>query len=1089
MSKLSELCEKCKDHPNLFFNYFKLVFLPIIAAFILNDLLYRFLIDKHFLAKHLVPALIIIIFVYYVFLRNFYKRPVWFVFFFISFIYSVYSFIPLPWIYSYYKIFQPPFYNFYYLILFILPLPIGFITYLSNNIKATKVPTESALDILLEYLDDRESLNQSNAINSEEDYVNFIDLGNYLNETQSTKVTSLNQLYSFSNYNESIKIEVLQHVTSIYNLINNKSESPLKEEISSQTRNSFITGITGGWGTGKSSYMQAIKSIIEGQTNSPALNFLACTDPIIIDFDLWQYDSKSDLLKSDLLIRNFLDQIEDKLISEIPTINKNLQRYIAQISSLHPWISYFNSFLINDNINQNLRDINNKIFENNRQIFIFIDNIDRLLDKEDIRNILGLIRNRLDFVNTYIFVAYDKLLINSSIENSLNANSNMDNQASIYLEKIFDKEIQVKFSSESLVIKVIERAIKLISYESTYFSLKNRLEVLENVKQLFENNSRMKEKKLITAFSLLSKYINSYRILEKICFDFLDISLKEKNIYFPVEILLHCFCKNLKDRIDDLELIDEFNTVLCPNYKEIKSTNLEIVNRMNFYYRDPAKIAILNTTSLKDIKIYNVTGEKKILYNFFKFFSDKYKTYTTENIVKDITKPEHVPASYNNWELEVGSNLLAKLDVILNYTYSNYNEPEKKQLYDMLLIGFLEYDLGNELLQSWNQNASTFNISQIYFHTLDQFIFNSNFGFNQYTTLLNTSDESLNNPPEDRSVMYNILQKQFNRLLSKTLLCIQQTLSGEYLDNLKSDIDELLNRRIITDEDFRTTTNIKDFKDELTKFKTRFTLDPDIKQWTLLNGVVMSDEPDIHSAPHQIGNRLNEFESTSFTSLNNAFRCKRPMHDVFDTQKVDRFIERIEELISNQNSDQFHETVCEIKSHLQALQKKASQLETSQPNEYVVNQGYNQVKYYLKAYAEYFGILYEKERFADQGNSSGWYIRNNYYNLKDLAVLFIANFRILLTAIYTYDKVSKNLGFKIHYIDLEFLKKPLKGVLDDNRYKFHSQEKHDGLESLLSDSDSNFDDLVNQKINQIFEYLPIQTNLQDDLKHENVMPL
>ncbi len=179
-------------------------------------------------------------------------------------------------------------------------------------------------------------------------------------------------------------------------------------------------GIVGGWGDGKTSFLNMLRVELAANKNT-----------IIINFNPW----KSTDLK--LIQKDFFKCLKEGLStysSEIyPAINKYLEIIFeydkTEISKL---ISYFvqehyqilNTF---DNVNKAFRKLNKKVI-------IIIDDIDRL-DSKEIFEVVKLIRNNGNFTNTIFIAAFDKIYVNNAIKKYTAFNNDY------FLEKIFQQEI------------------------------------------------------------------------------------------------------------------------------------------------------------------------------------------------------------------------------------------------------------------------------------------------------------------------------------------------------------------------------------------------------------------------------------------------------------------------------------------------------------------------------------------------------------------------------------------------------------------------------------------------------------------------
>lgn len=89
-------------------------------------------------------------------------------------------------------------------------------------------------------------------------------------------------------------------------------------------------------------------------------------------------------------------------------------------------------------------DLSDKFLRLSRPVVVFIDDIDRL-EREEVFEVLRLIRNTADLNNTIYLVAYDKEYVTTVLEEK-----NIKDAAS-YLEKIFPVEVHLPKVEDNLI--------------------------------------------------------------------------------------------------------------------------------------------------------------------------------------------------------------------------------------------------------------------------------------------------------------------------------------------------------------------------------------------------------------------------------------------------------------------------------------------------------------------------------------------------------------------------------------------------------------------------------------------------------------
>jgi len=197
----------------------------------------------------------------------------------------------------------------------------------------------------------------------------------------------------------------------------------LLKQISSlnfEEEKSFCVGIANSWGEGKTSFLNFLEQ-----------RLVADSETIIIKFNPW-FTSNSDNLTLD-----FFHTLDKELSKYIHT-GSVLRKYATNLTAIN---SVFNPFKylppnwITEKSNQSyFEDINSLIKRIDRRIFIFIDDLDRL-DNKEVFNLIRTIRNTANFTRTHFVIPFDK----AYVINALNENKIF--KPDEYLKKIFDVEV------------------------------------------------------------------------------------------------------------------------------------------------------------------------------------------------------------------------------------------------------------------------------------------------------------------------------------------------------------------------------------------------------------------------------------------------------------------------------------------------------------------------------------------------------------------------------------------------------------------------------------------------------------------------
>lgn len=216
-------------------------------------------------------------------------------------------------------------------------------------------------------------------------------------------------------------------------------------------KKSFTIGLVGPWGNGKSSVLQMVKKELnktEKKSNS---------EMIIIDFLPYLNHKENDIINEFFAsLSNELKPYNGKLSNLITEYsgkltdlyeNKNLLGFIENQTTDFDKQAASELYKL---INEMLRDINKKII-------VFVDDLDRL-SKDEILQVLKLIRNTADFRNTFFVVAMDKEYVLKSLKKSKKIfhSSFIDKffQIEIYLPEIEKNKLRLLFIEEILKSKL-----------------------------------------------------------------------------------------------------------------------------------------------------------------------------------------------------------------------------------------------------------------------------------------------------------------------------------------------------------------------------------------------------------------------------------------------------------------------------------------------------------------------------------------------------------------------------------------------------------------------------------------------------------
>ena len=190
----------------------------------------------------------------------------------------------------------------------------------------------------------------------------------------------------------------------------------------------FAIAINGKWGLGKTSFIDLLKRKIPKND----------TEIIEIDFNPWNSNTTNGL------IQDFFETVQEKIKLYHSSISGLLVAYSNKLvalnsntvsKSIQASVSFITGF---ESLSSLFNQINNVLRKINKKIIVYIDDLDRL-DKNEILEIIKLIRTTANFHNTFFIVAYDRDYIIRALKN------HNDHNTEHFLEKIFQLEVTLPY--------------------------------------------------------------------------------------------------------------------------------------------------------------------------------------------------------------------------------------------------------------------------------------------------------------------------------------------------------------------------------------------------------------------------------------------------------------------------------------------------------------------------------------------------------------------------------------------------------------------------------------------------------------------
>lgn len=225
------------------------------------------------------------------------------------------------------------------------------------------------------------------------------------------------------------------------------------------SKKSFAVGITGGWGSGKSTFLKTLKDGENGFKDKAE----------IVEFNPWMCQSP------DQVIADFFNALREQLSSRHSRLSRPIKEYahvLNAVASSTPFESFtmIGSLWPNDKSLQKKKDhLSRQLQKMEKPVVVFIDDLDRLESRE-IFEVLRLVRNTGDLCNIIYIVAYDKEYLVSALNNK----SELFN-CSDYLEKIFPVELHLPKIDSSYLSSVFLQCFNMqrakCSKDSNFFDI------------------------------------------------------------------------------------------------------------------------------------------------------------------------------------------------------------------------------------------------------------------------------------------------------------------------------------------------------------------------------------------------------------------------------------------------------------------------------------------------------------------------------------------------------------------------------------------------------------------------------------------
>lgn len=212
---------------------------------------------------------------------------------------------------------------------------------------------------------------------------------------------------------------------------------------------SFAIGVTGEWGSGKTTFLELLASVLVCRAELVRFNPWMCRTPEQVTDD-------------------FFASLQQQLSGRHSTLAKPIRDYARYISNAN--LSWGNGFLSRltlafpqDSLQEKKRRLSERFAKLEKPVVVLIDDLDRL-ERDEVFEVLRLIRNTADLRNVIYVVAYDKEYVTSVL-----SEKNIKD-ASAYMEKIFPVEIHQPKVEDFLIWQVLYNELLRINISEGNFA-------------------------------------------------------------------------------------------------------------------------------------------------------------------------------------------------------------------------------------------------------------------------------------------------------------------------------------------------------------------------------------------------------------------------------------------------------------------------------------------------------------------------------------------------------------------------------------------------------------------------------------------
>lgn len=204
-------------------------------------------------------------------------------------------------------------------------------------------------------------------------------------------------------------------------------------------KHSFSLGVTGEWGQGKTTFLEELKKKIGDDADIVDFNPWMCSSPEQVTSDFFtslrhQLSNKYSMLSSP--IKDYAKYVNNVALAPNPNFSLEAMLPVKQ-----------------ESLFEKKKVLSEQFSTLPKPVVVVIDDVDRL-ERDEVFEVLRLIRNTADLSNIIYMVAYDREYVTDVLKGK------DIKDASAYLEKIFPVEVHLPKVEEHLVWNTLEKEIR-----------------------------------------------------------------------------------------------------------------------------------------------------------------------------------------------------------------------------------------------------------------------------------------------------------------------------------------------------------------------------------------------------------------------------------------------------------------------------------------------------------------------------------------------------------------------------------------------------------------------------------------------------